>query len=457
VGYERCQIKHPIKKDKGLNIMEQNEKTVIDGTRYHMHVRHLTLRGTNFEIGRELARIGIQRHGRQADRHLRSDPRFVRARRQYIQQAYPIHWQRMRGVAEAFGLDPLDDRYDFSALMYGVDFPQMPPAAMPPLGCSVVYYPPESTASNSAYLSRNFDFSTGSVADLFGIPGGNMEPMVRHPYILELHPSDGGYASIAIQAYDLLSGTLDGMNEAGLVVSIMADEEAMAQIHELHPGPARAVGLHELQVMRYLLDTCATVEEAEAALLLVSQYYQLVPCHYIIGDRQGNSFVYEYSTGRNVQHLLEGNGRPQAVTNFQLHRHPSREAMPGDGFSLETNAFWRYLQLDDQIQRPNSRFSEAEMKTFNSCVSVAEMFRLLGDNPQLQSIAAGSLTRTLWHSLYNVEAGTVAFDFYLGESGQGSDRSEQRSGYHEFSLMPQAENDNASKFKENSDRTAVFA
>lgn len=415
--------------------MEQQEKTVIDGTQHQMHVRHLRLRGTNYEIGRTLGEIGIRRHGRRAEAHLRSDPRFVRARRQYIRKAYPIHWQRMRGVAAAFGLDPEDDHYDFSLLMFGVDIPQPAHAGMPPLGCSVVYYPPATTASASAYLSRNFDFSTGSVADVFGRPAGvDAEPMVRHPYILELYPSDGGYASIAIQAYDLLSGTLDGMNEAGLVVSIMADEDAMAQIHELHPGPPRAVGLHELQVMRYLLDTCATAAGAQEALLLIRQYYQLVPCHYIVGDRHGNSFVYENSTGRNVQHIVDGNGRPQAVTNFQLHRYPSRESMPGDGFSLETNAFWRYAQLDDRVQRPDEGFSEAEMKVFNSRVGVAEMFRLLGYDPLQRSIAAGNLTRTLWHSLYDVEAGTVAFDFYLGERVRGDATTEVRSGYHQFSL-----------------------
>jgi len=34
-------------------------------------------------------------------------------------------------------------------------------------------------------------------------------------------------------------------------------------------------------------------------------------------DRAGDSFVYENSTGRNVQHVIDGGGRPQIVTNFQ--------------------------------------------------------------------------------------------------------------------------------------------
>lgn len=422
----------------GEPIMQQQERTVVDGAQHQMHVRHLILRGTNYEIGRSIGEIAIRRHGRNADAHLRGDPRYVRARRHTIQQVYPILWERMRGLAAAFMLDPNDDHYDFSNLLVGVDIPQTSdPRAMPPIGCSVVYYPPTTTASGSAYLSRNFDFSIGSVADVFGLPvPGNtqLEPMVRHPYVLEYHPTDGGYSSIAIQAYDLLSGTVDGMNEAGLSVALMADEEAMAQVHELHPGPAQAVGLHELQVLRYLLDTCASVDEAKDALLMVKQYYHLVPCHYMIGDRHGNSFVYENSTGRNMQYIVDGQGQPQIVTNFQLYRHPANEAMPGNEFSLGMNAFWRYRTLADLLRRQEDRFSEEAMKTNNACVSVHQMFKLLGSQPAETSIAAGLLTRTLWHSLYNLEERTVAFDFYLGETGSGNATQEVRSGYIEFPL-----------------------
>lgn len=418
--------------------MEQHERTVVDGAQHQMYVRHLTLRGTNYEIGRRIGEIARQRHGRNADTHLRGDPRYVRVRRHYIQQSYPMLWERMRGVAAAFGLDAHDDHYDFSILFYGVDMPQGSDArGIPPIGCSVVYYPPTTTANGSAYLSRNFDFSIGSIADVFGLPvsgGSKLEPMVRHPYVLELHPTDGGYASIAIQAYDLLSGTVDGMNEAGLVVSLMADEEAMGQIHELHPGAAQAIGLHELQVLRYLLDTCATVDEAKDALLMVKQYYQLVPCHYMIGDRHGNSFVYENSTGRNVQYLVDGHGQPQIVTNFQLYRHRADAAMQGQELTLGLNAFWRYHTLADLLEQQEGRIGEEAMKANNACVSVHQMFKRLGNHPAEASIAAGILARTLWHSLYNLEARTVAFDFYLGETRNERGSQEYRSGYIEFAL-----------------------
>src|SRR5688500_6130701 len=126
----------------------------------------------------------------------------------------------------------------------------------------------------------------------------HLAPVMHEPYILEWYPEDGGYPSLAIHAFDALAGTLDGINSAGLAVAILADEEAMAELGprvEMHLGPRRVVGLHELQVMRFLLDTCATADEAMQALLTVKQHYMFVPCHYIVADLAGASFIYENS------------------------------------------------------------------------------------------------------------------------------------------------------------------
>jgi penicillin V acylase-like amidase (Ntn superfamily) len=95
---------------------------------------------------------------------------------------------------------------------------------------------------------------------------------MSEPYVMQWYPTDGGYASLAVHAFDPLAGTLDGINSAGLVVSILADEEALAMLGPLlepHFGARGAVGLHELQMMRWLLDTCDSADQARQALLAV--------------------------------------------------------------------------------------------------------------------------------------------------------------------------------------------
>ncbi|OFW27127.1 MAG: hypothetical protein A3H97_13270 [Acidobacteria bacterium RIFCSPLOWO2_02_FULL_65_29] len=291
-----------------------------------MTVRYLTIRGTNFQIGQQLGVLARERYGKTPE-HFRGDPVFARARRVYFQHNYPIQWERVRGMAAAFGLDPSDDGYDLTGLTYLMDVP------MPPSGCSAAYYPPTTTASGGGYLSRNYDFSIGSLADMMRMPlpsaiKDTLAPVMSEPYIMAWYPKDGGYASIASHAFDLLSGTIDGMNSAGMVVSILADMDAQNELGphlEMHPASQQAVGLHELQVMRLLLDTCATAEEARVALLIIKQYYRFTPNHYIVADRAGHSFIYENSTGRNVQHVLDGGGRPQVITNHQL----CKQGQPG--------------------------------------------------------------------------------------------------------------------------------
>jgi hypothetical protein len=417
--------------------MQPAMETVIGGDDSFMTVRHVTLRGTNFAIGHALGQLAIGQHGDALVAHA-ADPTFARARRRYFRRDYPVHWERVRGVATAFGADPEDDRFDLTWLPYHLG----PSPGMP--GCSVAHYPPTATADGHGYLSRNFDFSLGTIAEVMGPhlpPGqpGGPRPVMSEPYIVETHPTDGGYAAIALHAFDLLSGTLDGLNSAGLAVSIMADEEAITALGphlELHPGAARMVGLNELQVMRLLLDTCATAAEARDALLAVKQFYAYVPCHYLVADRSGESFIYENSTGRNTQYIIPGGGRPQVATNFQVHRHPTRAQMPGGALTLATNAFWRYRTLEDRIAAGAAPVTAETMKANNACVNVLRLREASGGataNPAIANLQA----RTLWHSLYDLEARTVEISFYLGDEIRADGcQGERRSNYLRFALPP---------------------
>ena len=413
--------------------MKVNEQTHFGRPGDFMTVRHLTIHGSNFEIGQTLGKLAIERYGR-TPANVSAIPIYARTRRIYIRRHYPIHWERMKGVAAAFGLDPEDDRYDLSGLAYLIDLPA------PAFGCSAVYYPPSTSVTGDGYLSRNYDFSVGSIADMMQVPlppavKQQLRPVMSEPYLMEWHPEDGGYASLALHAFDTLGGTLEGLNSAGLVVSILADNEAMWELGpklEFHPGPQQAIGLHELAVMRLLLDTCATADEAKEALLTVKQYYRFVPNHYIVADKAGHSFVYENSTGRNVQHVIDGAGQPQVLTNHQLYKHSTPETIPGGPPTIENfGSFWRYRQLSDQIASHQGGFTEEEMKANNDCVnSLMVVEAATRADPAQRDTFYGVNARTVWHSLYNQQAGTVEASFYLGEDVQADGtRRERRSDY----------------------------
>ena len=124
--------------------MAMTERVHLGGPRDFVKVHHVMVRGTNFDIGRQLGELARDRYGRSPD-HFAADPLFARARRLYFQRNYPIHWLRVQGVASAFGLDPEDNRFDLTGLPYHMELSSEPPTHSP--GCSVVYYPPSCTTT----------------------------------------------------------------------------------------------------------------------------------------------------------------------------------------------------------------------------------------------------------------------------------------------------------------------
>lgn len=387
--------------------LQQQERVIAGSSGDSMEVRHLVLRGTNEEIGRALAEIARQRYGVRADPA--RDPLRTRAQRRYIESAYPILADRMRGVAAAFGHRLEEDAWDHSQL----GFTELQ------AGCSIVHLPRQSTADGESVVSRDYDYSTGNITFGF-LPPGMLHPTAR-PYLLELHP-DRGYASIAMVAYDLLSGALDGMNSEGLTVTIAMDDEMFTK-HKIEPTYGPAPGLGALQTVRLLLDTCATVEEAKEALLRTKQYYEYIPLHYLVADRFGKSFVWEYSEMHNKEYIIESPGKPLVMTNYTLHKYMDGSNPPTADLARATCK--RYAYLADKLAASPSGITEAAMRTIHEKVDAAAPARPDAKRPPV---------RTFWHAFYYPEQRRVKFSYYLHDDG---DRV-VRSDYQEFALTASA-------------------
>ena len=127
------------------------ETVIAGGPDKFAEVRHIIMRGSNFEIGQQIGELA-KKDGTPV---IPSDDYIMnRAKREYMAKNYPILHERMKGVAAAYRLNFLDDSYDFSGLF-------QPPMAPP--GCSVTFYPAEHTENGHNILSRNYDFTTGDL------------------------------------------------------------------------------------------------------------------------------------------------------------------------------------------------------------------------------------------------------------------------------------------------------
>jgi hypothetical protein len=376
-----------------------------------LEVRHLVLTGTNEAIGRALAEIARDRHHVHLARS--QDLLRTRAQRHYIEKNNPILYERMSGVAAAFGKRLDDDAWNFSGLNY----------AHLGGGCSVIHFPPGIMADGYSLVSRDYDFSTGTIQGTRSRPGE--EASTARPYVIEMHPTRG-YASLAICAYDLLSGVVDGINSEGLTVALLADDE-LTQKFRMEPAGNGGVGLGALQMLRMLLDTCAKVEEAKEALLMTKQYYEFIPVHYIVADRRGHSFVWEYSQAHNREYVIENPGQPLITTNFSLHRYLDGQKPPSA--QRAENVCPRYCLLSKELIGKDKLTIDAIKETHHR-VDAA------GVNAPGSSRAPN---RTLWHALYFPEKRMVQVSFYLRDAADpdhpGRTRIE-RSKYLEFTLDP---------------------
>lgn len=354
---------------------------------------HVRIEGSSFEVGRELARLGSERHGSKPPKAKADD--HIREQREYFAARYPAQIERMRGVAAYFGAELEKDELELDSVAYAAEN----------AGCTVVYYPPGLTEDGRGVLSRNFDFTTGTFEGQ--VPSGGTGAACSAPYVLELHPTDA-YASLALVAFDLL-GVVDGVNSEGLTVALLADDE-LSTIGKTRPTPGVRAGFEVLQVGRFLLDTCKDVKEAKAALRGARFYYTSIPCHYLIADAAGRAFIWENSIDLSGGHEIEEDeGLPLVSTNYLRHLHPDLFDLPAD--SSPYGLFARHRTLLGRFEE-QGRFSLDEVLSNAACVS------------NRTSTAPGRAPgRTLWHALYFPAERRLDVDFYLGEGAQEPRRS----------------------------------
>jgi penicillin V acylase-like amidase (Ntn superfamily) len=228
---------------------------------------------------------------------------------------------------------------------------------------------------------------------------------MSRPYLIEMYP-DQGYPSMALHCFDLLSGLIDGINSEGLAVAILAESESVSKVGR---EVSNEVGLGELSSMRYLLDNCKNVEEAKEAMLTMKHFYSFIPCHYIIADRWGKSFIFEFSPNRNRSYIMDGQG-PQCITNHLVFLHQDMDKVVSKD---PADSQRRYKTLHDATTE-KKKYSLDEMEAINNRVAVAaKAFRH-------KEFAPG---RTLWYAQYDLDDRTLTVRFYLGENPDPEDES----------------------------------
>jgi hypothetical protein len=266
--------------------------------------------------------------------------------------------------------------YGFDAYLEGLSagapHPDRVARAIEGAGCSTFV---ARSPQGDVIMGRNFDW-------------------VHHAALLLFTDPPGGYASASmVDMGDMgfengvtpsanRSGLLDapfipidGLNEAGLAVSIMAVPSA-----EQAAEPARPT-LISVEITRLLLDHAASVDEALALMGGYAIDWGGGPeLHYLLADTSGRSVVVEFVGGEMV--AVESDDPWQIATNFVLH---------GADPAQRPRLCGRYAVMQQALETAGGQLADDEAMSL--LASVAQ---------------EGSAAPTMWSVLYNLSSGEIS-------------------------------------------------
>jgi penicillin V acylase-like amidase (Ntn superfamily) len=196
-------------------------------------------------------------------------------------------------------------------------------------------------------FGRNFDFFTGHGAIMVN-PRGLAKTALVFP---GENPASwtATYGSVTFNQVGR-EFPMGGMNEAGLVV------EMMWHFTAAYPAPDARPGAMELQWIQYLLDTCATVVDAAAAVEKVRIMPMGSLLHFHLLDRDGGEAIVDFIAGKALVYM--GKDLPVAALTNQSYSEclAARAGFRGFGgakaLGTTINDPDRFVTLAAALRRP---------------------------------------------------------------------------------------------------------
>ena len=129
------------------------------------------------------------------------------------------------------------------------------------------------------------------------------------------------------------------------------------------------------------------------------------------------------------QHVVDGGSETQVVTNHLLHQPAPTNV------SVETDPSWtrtRLARLTEAVNSTGDKRSHRQFEKIHAGVCFTKAFaRGITGNPE-----ADTSERTIWHSIYDIDARNLEVSFLSWRHPGGTDR---RSPYQSFQLEGQTD------------------
>lgn len=328
-----------------------NDIIIEKGEDEYLELRSIAVKGNDFDIGKDMAKIGQQYYDIQLDQY--KSQVYGKARESYMKRNFPALAERSRGVKEAFKIESNNTSYDTTVL----------PFDLGDIACSAIFFPGSLTETGHPCVCRNLDWYMASVAELeealMGIKGKPARKSLSRVTAVEFYPEEG-YNTVQLGSHDLLNPPMDGINDEGLFVTILTDLHGLKT--PMPFGGAIDTGMSFPQLTTMLLNRCSSVEEAKFEILQQRIYFPFRAQHFLIADKEGNVTLFEIDGKSGLYYFMDGKpDQPFIVTNHSMHLYPEPSTFPEHDPGEEYNTFNRWNRLDNFIKNHEGLFSREDM------------------------------------------------------------------------------------------------
>lgn len=370
-----------------------------------IQVHHIIVKGgTSDDIGYELANVGIAKFGTVLLPF--SDPQIGAMKEKYISSIDPYLANKSVGVKKAYGMDLNNTSVDASALIITSLFPS----------CSVIYFPPSQTTNGHAISGRNADYGWYPLNHTFQNTSPDSPDVVsgqlgRKNYVLEIYPDDG-YATIVCGMLDLMNGVSDGLNEKGLVVHALEDDDAYFDPTASFAGGDKT-SISSMQALRIVLEHCSTVDEAKEMIQSLDIMTPFKPMHTLIFDASGKATIWEVDNATKQTVFTDYSNEPVSMTNFAVHLKPDVTKLSPNFAGVPYDDVIRGQALHAYITNHTGLYTSDD--AWNA---TKEVEANLDEDPD-GFIPDGPM-RTVWTVVTDANDRTMTVKYYL-EDGKGYD------------------------------------
>jgi penicillin V acylase-like amidase (Ntn superfamily) len=256
--------------------------------------------------------------------------------------------------------------------------------------CSTVSHHAE---KGNVYVGRNYDWSHDPclIVQVHG-KGGPSSVAVLDPYYLQLDQTKLENLHFFDRLRLLVAPYLafDGMNESGVVVSMMAANESTATFDPGKPTVFKPL------LQRIILDYAHNTDEAVALVRRFNIDFDGLPSHFMFVDAAGKSAVVEFVEGR--IEVVHAPRQWQVSTNHLLYGKTDAE---------NCERCIRFRTASDRLAQPNLEMDSTKMMQIMSSISKPDW--------------------TMWTSVYNATTGEFQVAYRRNYNDLYSGRLDMRS------------------------------